>query len=255
MTINVTEVPATAVNATFNVPENDTLYSTAAPGVLTGATNVDGKTLTAVLDSYTGPGTLVLNPNGSFTYKPAQGFIGTDSFTYFAFDGIQNSIPATVTLNVQDTPIVAQPHDHPSAAREHHSEPKRQPMNVLTGAYTGGNGTTFTAACGSGPPRLTNGGTVVLNSNGSFTYTPKTGYTGPDSFSYLVTDGTNISNTGKVSLTVNSIDIPVVVNQPSTASEDAAFTTSAGTAPGRCPTAGLLAKRHRSPDARLCPST
>ncbi len=34
-----------------------------------------------------------------------------------------------------------------------------------------------------------NGGTVVLNNNGSFTYTPPAGFTGSDSFTYTITDG------------------------------------------------------------------
>ena len=45
-------------------------------------------------------------------------------------------------------------------------------------------------------------GTVVLNSNGSFTYTPNTGYAGPDSFSYQASDGTLVSNVATVFLAV-----------------------------------------------------
>jgi VCBS repeat-containing protein len=46
-------------------------------------------------------------------------------------------------------------------------------------------------------------GTVSLNADGSFTYQPNPGYTGPDSFTYHATDGIAISNIVTVSITVN----------------------------------------------------
>jgi hypothetical protein len=54
----------------------------------------------------TGPshGTLALNADGSFTYKPAKGFFGIDTFTYKAFDGKCYSDPATVTIRVAKCP-------------------------------------------------------------------------------------------------------------------------------------------------------
>ena len=47
-------------------------------------------------------------------------------------------------------------------------------------------------------------GSLTLNANGSFTYTPTTGYSGPDSFTYHANDGTADSNVVTVSLTVNA---------------------------------------------------
>ena len=47
-------------------------------------------------------------------------------------------------------------------------------------------------------------GTLALNVNGGFTYTPTTGYTGPDSFTYHANDGTADSNVVTVSLTVTA---------------------------------------------------
>ena len=54
-------------------------------------------------------------------------------------------------------------------------------------------------------------GTLVLNANGSFSYTPDANYTGGDSFVYTVTDAdSGESSTGTVTLTVNPVnDLPV----------------------------------------------
>ncbi|HEY2786570.1 MAG TPA: Ig-like domain-containing protein [Fimbriiglobus sp.] len=65
-----------------------------------GSTPNAGANLTAQL--VTAPpaadGTLVLNPNGSFTFTPAVGFTGVTSFTYQANDGVNSSAPATVMI-------------------------------------------------------------------------------------------------------------------------------------------------------------
>jgi hypothetical protein len=41
-----------------------------------------------------------LNANGSFSYTPNAAFVGVDSFTYRANDGLANSNIATVTITV-----------------------------------------------------------------------------------------------------------------------------------------------------------
>ncbi len=56
-----------------------------------------------------------------------------------------------------------------------------------------------------GLPRPTSGptnGTLVLNADGSFMYTPFAGYSGPDAFTYTATDGFTTSNEATVTLTV-----------------------------------------------------
>ncbi len=82
----------------------DTTLTVAAPGVLLNDFDVDGDSLTAVLD--TGPAhalAFTLNADGSFTYTPAANFTGVDTFTYYVNDGSLNSTTATVYLHV--TPV------------------------------------------------------------------------------------------------------------------------------------------------------
>jgi hypothetical protein len=81
-------------------------------GVLSNDSDGNGDVLTAVLNSTTSNGTLVLNANGSFTYTPNANFNGTDTFTYYANDGSVNSNLATVTItvaSVNDAPTLALP--------------------------------------------------------------------------------------------------------------------------------------------------
>ena len=76
------------------------MLNEAAPGVLGNVTDTDGDPLTAFLVGNVSHGTLVLNANGSFTYTPAAGFTGSDSFTCKANDGTADSSVFTVTIGV-----------------------------------------------------------------------------------------------------------------------------------------------------------
>ena len=49
---------------------------------------------------------------------------------------------------------------------------------------------------------------------GSVVYNPDSGYTGSDSFTFTASDGTSTSNTGKVSITVNSVAPEAPINAP-----------------------------------------
>lgn len=75
-------------------------YQTAAPGVLANDMDLNDDPITAVLVDDVQFGALTLNADGSFTYIPEVNFIGVDSFTYAATDGVLNSEPVTVTITV-----------------------------------------------------------------------------------------------------------------------------------------------------------
>src|SRR5207253_2672264 len=90
-----------ALRDSYSVTENAVLAVPPTSGVLTNDTDADGDTLTAELVS--GPthaATFTLNPDGSFSYTPALGYVGPDSFTYRARDSQTNSAPATVSITV-----------------------------------------------------------------------------------------------------------------------------------------------------------
>ena len=62
------------------------------------------------------------------------------------------------------------------------------------------DGGTFTASCST--CTTANGGTVTLNTDGSFTYNPPVGFTGADTFTYTITDNHTLTDTGTVTFNV-----------------------------------------------------
>jgi hypothetical protein len=71
-----------------------------APGLLATDTDPNAKPLTAILVQPPSNGTATLRANGYYRYTPRRGFVGTDTFTYKANNGSEDSAPATVTLTV-----------------------------------------------------------------------------------------------------------------------------------------------------------
>jgi VCBS repeat-containing protein len=86
------------------VAESGKTLAVPAPGVLANDSDPDGDAMTAALASEPTHGTVTLNANGSFTFTPDAGFVGTDSFTYTALAAGAHSAEATVTLTVTAPP-------------------------------------------------------------------------------------------------------------------------------------------------------
>lgn len=78
------------------------------------------------------------------------------------------------------------------------------------GADTDAENDDLTAVVVANPQR----GSVILNSDGSFTYTPQANFNGTDSFTYNAYDGTsNSASPATVIITVNAVnDVPVISN-------------------------------------------
>ncbi len=95
----VNAAPVT-VNDTYSTNGDENLIVPAVSGVLGNDSDVDSDPLTAVSKSDPSHGTVALNSDGSFTYSPAAGYHGADSFTYAASDGTLESGIATVNITV-----------------------------------------------------------------------------------------------------------------------------------------------------------
>ena len=67
-------------------------------------------------------------------------------------------------------------------------------------------------------------GTLVLNANGGFSYTPDENFNGPDSFTYAANDGSEDSNIVTVSISVSEDnDSPVANDDSAPTTEDTAM--------------------------------
>lgn len=83
--------------------------TTTPTGVLVNDTDIEGQTLAASLINGPQHGSVTLNPNGTFSYTPHTNYVGPDSFTYLASDGLLTSNEATVSLTVRsvaDAPTI-----------------------------------------------------------------------------------------------------------------------------------------------------
>src|SRR5262249_19529621 len=122
-------------------------------------------------------------------------------------DGIASSSVATVVLTVQDTAPVAV--DQAYSVNQNGQLAPTAAQGLLNGGTSyNGNPRTPLIPPGGNPGH----GTVSINPDGSFVYTPNTGFFGNDTFQYQVTDQTLLSNVATVTITVNQIDIPQALN-------------------------------------------
>lgn len=99
ITINPVDDVPVADNASFAVQTNLELT-----GQLV-ATDFDGDAITYTLEQNVTNGTLSLNNDGRFSYTSNTDYVGADSFTFIANDGISDSSPATVNINVTAGPV------------------------------------------------------------------------------------------------------------------------------------------------------
>ncbi len=188
----------TANNGTLS-----TSTDTAANGVLSATDPDSGQSLTYSIVSQPTHGTVTITDagTGAYTYTPASGYAGSDSFTFKANDGYKDSNTATVSVTVADTP--------PTAIGASFSTPTNQALSGQLQGNAGDAGQTLTFALVTNPAH----GTVSVNADGSFSYTPDNGYAGSDSFTFLVNDG--YQNSAAATASVNVTDTPPTASNTS----------------------------------------
>ncbi len=217
VTITVTPALFSVSNQSYTDVQENTLTVAAAQGLLNNDSNPDGLPLTAAIHTSPAHGSLKINPDGSFSYTPNTGFNGTDSFTFRAIDGTVQSNSATVTITVTPALFVANADTYICDVG--------QPMSVTAAQGVLANdsnpaGYPLTASIHSS----TTHGTMKLNADGSFTYTPNAGYSGTDSFTYRATDGPVVSNIATVTITFVTFSVS---NRSYTVMQDNTLTVAA----------------------------
>ena len=189
------------ITMTNTAPAAEAITATTHMGVIyagTVANNIsdpENDPLTTALATGPGHGTLMMNSDGTYGYKPQAGYVGDDTFTYSVTDGEIGAEPvqAVVTVTMTNTPPT--PDADVAAATQgvpvvinvlaNDSDPEGDPLKVSSFTYTGA-------------------GTVAINANNTLTYTPGKNFIGQESFSYSVTDnqigGTPVATTVMVTV-------------------------------------------------------
>ena len=191
-------INVTAVNdAPVANPQSGVTTAEDTPTAITlTASDVDGDALTYIVTPPTHGALSGTAPN--LTYTPGLNYNGSDSFAFTVNDGTVPSAAATVSITVTAV------NDAPTAVNDSYSILKGSSLTIaapgVLGNDTDVDSSPLTAALNTGPSN----GTLVLNTNGSFTYTPDPSFVGLVSFTYKANDGSLDSNVATVSITVKA---------------------------------------------------
>ncbi len=181
--------------------------------------NTDGAALTIQSVDSAANGNTQRNNDNSITYTPNPGFSGTDSFTYqFGAAGRSGQTASTGRVSVvvdPDTNLVAAVDDSAST-----DEDKAVQIAIL-GNDTATVGTL--SVLGVTPQQ----GKVVVNGDGTVTYTPSANFHGTDTFTYITGNGGSGAASATVTVQVAAVnDPPLAVKDSATTAEEQPITVS-----------------------------
>lgn len=180
------------------------------------ASDPDGDPLAYSVLAQPEHGTVSVNADGSFSYQPAPNYFGPDSFTYQVADPYGETSSALVSIEVD--PV----NDAPVARDNTYQTEQDQPLNDrLFGYDVDGDPLHFSVS--ANPAH----GTITINPDGTFTYTPEHGFTGTDTFQFLLSDGHGGFDIGQAAIVVTSGPPPPITGPP--AATDQTFTAVQGT--------------------------
>jgi len=216
-TVTINSSP-TANNDSFSVNKNSTNndFTTALSNDRSGNGSNDPGDSISISAIATGAshGTATRVNGTTLRYTPNAGYSGPDSFTYRITDSIGATATATVTVTVINHAPVANNDSYPA------SENSTLTVPVGTGVLINDSdpdGDSISATLVS----TTSHGTLSFNSNGSFTYTPVAAFSGADSFTYRVSDGSVNSTNATVTINVAHVAFaPVATGESYSTNED-----------------------------------
>jgi cellulose biosynthesis protein BcsQ len=144
----------------------------------------------------------------NLTYMPNEDFYGSDKFTFKANDGKEDSAVATISITV--VPV----NDPPMVESKEVVTQEDTPLSIIMDSHDM-DGDELTYRIISGPLRGTLSGKAP-----NLTYTPETNYSGPDIFTFVVSDGISDSAVASVSITVNSVNDPPIAEGGSVTTQE-----------------------------------
>ena len=140
----------------------------------------------------------VNNSNGDITYTPATGYSGMDTLTYRVCDNTTPTALCATALQIITIKAAGAPNST-AAADDYVFTPINTAVtgNAMTNdTDPEGNSQSITAQTTT----IAGKGTLVLNSNGTFTFTPVSGFSGPVNFAYTTTDNGSPVATAKATI-------------------------------------------------------
>lgn len=194
----------------------DSLLTTAAPGVLGNDTEPNGFSLTVL--SYTQPahGSVSVNADGSYSYSPATNYNGSDSFTYTLTNGNARAAIGTVNLTVtavNDAPTL---NSLGNLVLNENDGQQTVPLTAISAGPANENSQSLTITAVSSNPGLIPNPTINYVSpaaTGSLLFTPTATSNGVATIWVVVQDSAATANGGVDSVT-NSFQVTVnEVNQ------------------------------------------
>jgi hypothetical protein len=158
-------------------------------------------------------GTVVVNPDGTTTYTPNSGYVGTDELTYTicSLTATESCVTTTETITIQSGPPAPQPHTSTVIFNK--------PLTIcVLGNDTDKNGAQATLNNVTMPVIVVNPehGSAVVDAQGCVIYTPTPGYTGPDVFTYQICDQDDPSKCATTTESIIITSIPPVANDDRT---------------------------------------
>ncbi|HOY32632.1 MAG TPA: Ig-like domain-containing protein [Bacteroidales bacterium] len=169
---------------------NNTLINTPVTGnMLTNDNEPDGDNLVINTTPLTQPvnGTVTIYPNGSYTYVPNNGFTGTDTYVYEVCDDVIPPLcdTALVTITVTRPDTANNP---PIAINDAYQGSINTPVvgTVISNDSDPDGNLNANSVVLIGP--APGNGNLILNSDGSFQFTPVIGFTGQVTFDYQICD-------------------------------------------------------------------
>ena len=167
---------------------NDTFVNMAVDGdVSTNDENADGPAGTEVFTLVTPPvnGSVVLNADGTYTYTPNTDYVGEDTFEYQVCDGGNPIACDTAIVYIEIQPVGSPDNDPPVANADTNTTEVDTPVDgtVLPNDFDP-DGDPIVVTGNTQPAN----GSVVMNPDGTYTYTPNPGFEGEDTFEYTICD-------------------------------------------------------------------
>ncbi|ELB2879738.1 tandem-95 repeat protein [Vibrio parahaemolyticus] len=216
VTVNVTvnavnDTPVVESNlADQTLAEDFTPYTIDLNTAFSDVDNVDGELTFSVSGN---SNVLVSIENGIATISPTADWNGSETLTFTATDPSGESVSQTVDFTV--APVVDIEADSADVV-----EDTPTIINVLGNDTFESTDKVVSLDADNGPKN----GTVIVNNDGTVTYTPDDNYVGKDTFTYVVTSG-GVSESTTVEVNVTPVnDAPVAKDDIATTQEDTAVT-------------------------------